>query len=118
MPHELMEQIKLVTHLAELRQRGCLHLPHHVARMNLNRGFAHAEIEGNLLTQPTPYDLNHDLTFTGRERSEALSEHTQGLVALTPGTIAREADLDCIEKLLITERLLKELDGTTFHRLY
>src|SRR3954467_14480086 len=86
--------------------------------MNLNCGFADADIEGDLLTEPTPYDLNHDLTLTGGQRFEALSEHTQGLVVLTPGTIAREAELDCIEKLLIAKRLLKEFDGTAFHRLY
>src|ERR1700733_5351192 len=113
-----MEQIELVGHAAELGQRGRLHLPHHVASMNLDGDFADAEIEGNLLAEPTPYDVNHDLTFTGGQRFEALSERTQGLVVLTPGTIAREAELDCIEKLLITKRLLKELDGTAFHRLY
>src|SRR5690242_12284862 len=86
--------------------------------MNLNGDFADAKIEGNLLTEPTPYDLNHDLAFTGGQRFEALSERTQGLVVLTPGTIAREAELDCIEKLLITKRLCKKLDGTAFHRLY
>src|ERR1700759_5580470 len=86
--------------------------------MNLNRGFADADIEGDLLTEPTPYDMYHDLTFPGGQRFEALSEHTQGLVVIAPGTIAREAELDCIEKLLITKRLLKEFYGNPFHRLH
>jgi len=84
--------------------------------MNLNGNFADAEIESNLLTEATPYDLDHDLAFTGGKRFEALSELTQGLVVLTPGAIAREAELDRIEKLLITKRFREELDGTTFHR--
>src|SRR5689334_22542985 len=86
--------------------------------MNLNCGLADADVEGNLLAEPTPYNMNHDLTLTGGQRFEALSEHTQGPVVLAPGTIAREAELDCIEKLLVTKRLLKEFDGTAFHRLY
>src|SRR3954471_23586805 len=86
--------------------------------MNLNGGFADAEIEGNLLTEPPSYDLNHDFTFTGGQRFEALSERTQSSVVLTPGTIAREAELDRVQKLLITKRLFKELDGAALHSLY
>src|SRR6267143_3799291 len=37
---------------------------------------------------------------------------------LPASTIASEADLDRIEKVLIAERLRKELNGATLHRLH
>jgi len=37
---------------------------------------------------------------------------------LEPGTIAREAELNGVKELLITEWLCKELNGATLHRLH
>src|SRR6202021_3016197 len=45
-------------------------------------------------------------------------ERRQGLLILPPSMITSEAELNGIEQLLITERLRKELNGTTLHRLH
>jgi hypothetical protein len=49
------------------------------------------------------YDMEHDLTLTGAERIKAFPEHGQRPFALLTTTIACEALLDSIEKILITE---------------
>ena len=86
--------------------------------MHLHRGFGDAHIAGNLFVEATGRDLDHDLTLAGAERFETLPERTQGPIALPTGTIASEAGLDRVEKLLITERFCEELYGTALHRLH
>src|SRR4029450_5648157 len=86
--------------------------------MHLNRGFGDADIAGNLFIEATGRDQEHDLSLTGAERVEALSERTQGLITLPTGPITSKAGLDGIEEVLITERFREELDRTALHRLH
>jgi hypothetical protein len=86
--------------------------------VDLYRGFSDAQITGNLFAEPTARDLNHDFALPRTERPEALPEGGQILFILPPGAITREAELNGVEELLITERLRKELNGTTLHRLH
>ena len=86
--------------------------------MHLHGGFGNADIAGNLLAKAAVRDLNHDLALPGAQRFEAFPEGGQSFLILPPGAITREADLNGVEELLITERLGKELNGTTLHRLH
>src|SRR5882672_527903 len=86
--------------------------------MHLHRRLGDSDIVGDLLVEATRHDMEHDLTLAGAERAETLPERSQCPVALPPGTIASEAGLDSVKKILITERLCEELDRTTLHRLH
>ena len=44
-----LEQLQLIHHSAELWYRCGFDLPHHVAAMDLHRGFGDAQLAGNLL---------------------------------------------------------------------
>src|SRR4029450_10447835 len=84
--------------------------------MHLNRGFGDADIAGNLFIEATGRDQEHDLSLTGAERVEALSECTQGLITRPTGTITSKAGVAGMEEGLIPERVGEELDGTALHR--
>src|SRR5215813_5837644 len=86
--------------------------------MHLHGGFGDANIAGNLFAKATARNLNHDLALPGTERREALPDSGQISFILPARTIASEADLDRIEKVLIAERLRQELNGATLHRLH
>jgi hypothetical protein len=112
----LRHELELIGHSAELGKRTGVHLPRRPATVDLHRGFGDADIASNLFAQATARDLNHDLALPGR--FEALPEGGQNRFTLAPSTIAREAELNGIEELLITEGLRQELNGATLHRLH
>src|ERR1700730_15127216 len=85
--------------------------------MHFHGGFGNADIARNLLAKAAVRDLNHDLALPGAQRLEASPEGGQSLLILPPSAITSEAKLNGVEELLITERLRKELDRTTLHRL-
>src|SRR6266576_2063581 len=86
--------------------------------MHLHGPFRETDIEGNLFAHSALCDLNHDLVLSRAQRFKTLPECSQGLFTCPPGTITSKAGLDGIEKVLITERLRQELNGTTFHSLH
>src|ERR1700733_1617426 len=86
--------------------------------MHLHGGFGNADIARNLFAEAAMRDLRHDLALPGAQRLEALPEGGQGFLTLPPSAITREAELNGVEELLITERLRKELNGTTLHCLH
>src|SRR5206468_10126245 len=86
--------------------------------MHLHGGFGNADIARNLFAKAAVRDLNHDLALPGAQRREAFPEGGQSFFILPPSAIAREAELNGVEEVLITERLRKELNGTTLHRLH
>src|SRR5271168_2155850 len=62
--------------------------------------------------------MQHDLALARAERIETLPEHGQYPIALPAGTIASEAGLDSVKKILVTERLCEKLYRTALHRLH
>src|SRR5215475_16205559 len=86
--------------------------------MHLHRGFGDADIVGSLLVQVTGDDMKHDVPLAGTKRVETFPERGQGPFTLSTGAIASEASLDGVKKVLITERLCQELQGTALHRLH
>jgi hypothetical protein len=62
--------------------------------------------------------MQHDLALARAERIETLPEHGQCPITLPAGTIASEAGLDSVKKILVTERLCEELYRTALHRLH
>src|SRR3984885_16158034 len=110
--------MKLVGDSAEFGKRAGVHLPHRSATVDLHSCLGDADFAGNLFAEATLRDLNHDLALPGTERREALLEGGQSLFVLSPRTIPREAELNRVEQLLITERLRQELNGAALHRLH
>src|ERR1700754_4736940 len=102
--------MQLFGHSAEREKRASLHLFHQTAAMHLHGGFGDADIAGNLFAEAAARDLNHDLALPGTERLESLSEGGQISFILPASTIASEADLDRIEKVLIAERFRQKLN--------
>src|SRR4029077_337467 len=86
--------------------------------MHLHSDFGNADIARNLFAKAAVRDVNHDLALPGAQRLEAFPEGGQNFLILPPSAITREAELNGVHELLITERLRKELDGTTLHRLH
>src|SRR6266568_7421898 len=86
--------------------------------MDLHRIFGDAQIAGYLFAKATTRNLNHDLALPRAQRLEPLFEGSQCLFILLPGPIARQTELNGVEEVLIAERLRKELNGTTLHRLH
>jgi hypothetical protein len=107
-------QLELVGHSAELGKRTGLRLLHRPAAMHLHRGFGDADIVGNLFAQAAARHLNYDLALPGAERGEALPEVRQSLFIFPPRTIARKAELNGVEEVLVTERLGQELMAQPF----
>src|SRR5207244_6277462 len=114
----IWHQLELVGHPAELGKRTGLHLLHRPAAMHLHRRFGDADIAGDLFAEAAARDLNHDLALPGAQRREALPDSDQSLFILPPGTIAREAELNGVEELLVAEWLGQELNGAALHRLH
>src|SRR3954447_9392561 len=95
-------QFELVRHSAQLGKRTGIHLVHQTASMHLHGGLGNADIARNLFAKAAVRDLNHDLALPGAQRLEASPEGGQSFFILTPAAIAREAELNGVEKLLIT----------------
>src|SRR4029453_5404343 len=110
--------LKHIGHSAEFGKRTGLHLPHQVGAMHFHRGFGDTDIVGNLFVEATCRDLHHDFPLAWAERVETIPKLPQGPVALATGTIASEAGLDSLEKILVSERFCEELYGTALHRLH
>src|ERR1700751_4411532 len=86
--------------------------------MDLHRGFGDPDIAGNLFAQATARDLDHDLALPWAQRGEALPEVRQSLFIFPPCTVARKAELNGVEEVLIAEWLGQELNGTSLYRLH
>src|SRR5262249_30332530 len=80
--------------------------------------FGDADVSGDLLAQATARDLDHDLALARGQRLEAFLERPEISFLLAARTIAREADLNGVEEILVAEWLGQELDGAALHRLH
>jgi hypothetical protein len=95
-------QLELVGHSAELGKRTSVHLPHRPAAVDLHLASA-IPISPAICLLRRPRDLNHDLALPRAQRLEAVPEVGQRLFILTPGAIAREAELNGVGEVLIPE---------------
>src|SRR5262249_51990846 len=86
--------------------------------MHLHRGLGDAAIVRNLFAQAATSNLNHDLALPGAQSSESFPEGNQGLFVFPTHLVARQAELNGVEEILIAERLGQELDGPSFHDLH
>jgi hypothetical protein len=108
----LRHQFEPVGHSAELGKRTGVHLPHRSAAVDLHCGFGNADIAGDLLAKATLRDVDHDFALPGAQRSESLLEVGQSFFVLAPNPVAREAELNAVEEVLIPEGLRQELNRT------
>src|ERR1700722_6499625 len=111
-------QIESVRHPAELGERAYAHLAHRPAAMDLHGGLGDADIAGNLLAEAATRDLAPDFALARAQRLEAFPEGRHSHFVLPPGTIAREAERNGVQEVLIAERLRQELDGAALHRVH
>ena len=111
-------ELEFIRHPTEFGNRPGLHLSHQMAAMHLHGRLGDAQIAGDLLAKPALVDLNHDLALACSQSCETLPDRSQGFFTLTPGAIAREADLDGIKEILIAIRLREELNSAPLHRLH
>src|ERR1700730_2617674 len=110
-------EVQAVGHPGQIRQRSRLHLSHHLAAMDFYRDFADADLVGDLLVETAGCDQGHYLTLAGREGLEARPQPGESFFVLQPSAVARDAELDRIEQILIAEWLGQELDRSVLHRL-
>src|SRR5580698_8694149 len=86
--------------------------------MDLYCSLSNADIVGNLLAEPPPCDVNHDLSLPGTQGRKTSFEVGQRAFTLPADAIARQAELNRVKKLLIADRLGEKLDRATFHGLH
>jgi hypothetical protein len=86
--------------------------------MDQHCGFCDTKIVGNLLAPTTLYDIQHYLAFPWGERLEARPKRLQAHFTLKPDTIESKSEVDCMNQIVIVERLRKEFNSTALHRLY
>ena len=110
-------QLELINDSAKLGKGTDVHLPHRPAAMDFHRCLRDTDIARDLLAETTLHDLYQNLPLAGAKQPEALLESGQGIFALPPGTIAREAEQNGIKEFLITKRLRKKLNCTTLSSL-
>src|SRR4029077_12660415 len=108
-------QLEPVGQSAELGKRSHVHLPHRPAAVDLHGGLGDADIAGNLLAEPATRDLNDDFALARAQRPEALPDGGQSHFVLPLGTIAREAELNSIQEVLIAVWLRQEFYGAALH---
>jgi hypothetical protein len=87
-----------------------MHLAHDLAAVDFHGDLADPDFVGNLLVEAASCDQSHDLTLPGGEGLEAGPQSGQGFFVLQPSAIAREAELDRIEQILVAKRFGKKLD--------
>src|SRR5258707_11335577 len=94
------------------------HFPHHVAAMNLDGDLADPELKSDLLIEHTRNHQAHDFALA---RAQGLVTFSQpGIVTLlaAPDSVAIQSLLDCVQQVLVVERLGQKLHGTRFHGLH
>src|SRR6266850_3630940 len=107
---------ELLSHPDEIGQRRGLHLPHDLAAMDLDGFLGRAKLAGDLLVQKALDDEREDLTFAWRQGLIALPQPKELLLVLPSAVATRDTLRDCVEQLLIVERLGEELERASLHR--
>src|SRR6516162_67102 len=110
-------EVQFVGHPGQVRQRSRLHLSHDLAAMDFYGDLADADIEGDLLVETAGHHQGHDFALAGGERLKPRPQRGDCLFVLQPCAIAREAQLDRVQQVLIAERLGQELDRSSLYRL-
>src|SRR5271165_7038458 len=113
----LYDKLELVGHSGQVGQRGGLHLSHDLTPVNLHGDFADSQFARNLLVKPTGDNLGHHLPLPRGQCFKTRSQNRHRLLVIETSPVARQANLDCIEEILISEGLGQELDRAALHCL-
>src|SRR5258706_5562095 len=111
-------QLEPVRHSDEFGERTGSHLSHQMAAMHLHGRFSDADIASDLLVQTSPRNLNQDLALPRNKRVKTLLQADHDLLVFPPHAIARKANFNGVEQILIAERLRQELNSPALHRTY
>src|SRR5271154_960916 len=109
-------EVQPVGHPGQIGQRSRLHLSHDLATMDFYGDFADADLIGDLLVETASRHQGHHLTLAGGESLEARPQPGQSFFILQPSAVARDAQLDRVEQILVAEWLGQELDRAALHR--
>src|ERR1700675_4928868 len=83
--------------------------------MDLDRGFASSDFGGYLLVEkPGNYQRQH-LSLTRCQPLKTLPQCRHFRLSLASGPVALQRELDRVQKILISEWLGQELDGSRLH---
>src|SRR5271157_876505 len=85
--------------------------------MDFYGNLADAHLVGDLLIETASHNQGHHLPLTGGQGLEARPQPGQSFFVLQPSAVARKAELDGVQQILVAEGLGQELDRATLHRL-
>src|SRR5262252_8332018 len=85
--------------------------------MHFYGDFADADVVGDLFVEATNHHQGHYLSLAWGKSLEACPQPCDHLFVLQPRAISREALLNRVQQVLITERLGQKLDRSSLHRL-
>src|SRR5579863_1336932 len=94
-----------------------MHLLHHVASMDFHRGLASSDLRSNLFVEQSRNNESHDLSFSRSQGLVALVHIDKFGLLFSCRTVTLESLLNCVEQILIPERLRQEFYGTRFQSL-
>jgi hypothetical protein len=106
---------ELRRHVHEMRNRVCLHLPHHAAAVGLHRYLADVELRSDLLVQKAADDERHDLPFTAGERVMTLMQRPHCRLFGKRGRASFDRKRYGIQQRFGDERFGQELHGARLH---
>src|SRR5260221_4450659 len=105
-------------HSNQFCQRLRLHLPHHVAAMNLHGDLADPELKSYLLIEHTRNHQAHDFALALAQGLVAFSQRGKVTLLAAPHAVAIQSLVDGIQQVLVFERLSQKLHSTRFHCLH
>src|SRR5882757_7516631 len=102
-------------HSNQFCQRLRLHLPHHLAAMNLHGDLADPELKSYLLIEHTRNHQAHDFALARAQGLVAFSQSGKVTLLAAPRAVAIQSLMDRIQQVLVFERLSQKLHSTRFH---
>ena len=96
----------------KLGHRLYAELSHRMGAVHLHRDLADSEIGGDLLVQAAGGDPRHHIPLALAEEFEPLPQNRVRVFLCAPSAILFEGHGDGVEKILVPDRLSKEIYGT------
>src|SRR5260221_1195798 len=102
-------------HSNQFCQRLRLHLPHHVAAMNLHGDLADTELKSYLFIEHTRNHQAHDFALALAQGLVAMSQRGKVTALTACRAVAIQSLVDRIQQVLVFEGFSQKLHSTRFH---
>src|ERR1039458_6090190 len=86
--------------------------------MHFYGDFTRTQFCGDLLVEHAGDYESHDFALACSQTFVAVSQFRSQTLLSTPGAIAIESLLNCLQEIFIAKRLGQKLDGAGFHRFH